>query len=260
MGRKKPFGEEDKVLRFAVIAALFLFAVSGMAVAVRMTNLRVDASEGEEKLKELEKKNVQEIDKKIQKLEKKEQKAIEKRLNRTDNEKFADCVIVGDSICMGLYEYEYLDAAFVSAQAGLGVCSPDASGLTDVLSLVIAGAPKRVFFALGMCDVAAAGADADVFVQAYKEALSRIKKELPDAGICVNSVLPVSQEVINGDSSYACIPEYNEKLQRLCEEENVLFIDNTGILKGEYYEEDGVHMKPDYYPEWIHHMAEEADL
>ena len=39
-----------------------------------------------------------------------------------------------------------------------------------------------------------------------------------------------------------------------------VFIDNTGLVKDEYYEADGIHMSSNYYPEWLDHMAEVADL
>ena len=52
----------------------------------------------------------------------------------------------------------------------------------------------------------------------------------------------------------------NEELEKLCEEEDVIFIDNTDLVKEEYYSEDGIHMAPDYYTEWVDHMAEVAKL
>ena len=40
----------------------------------------------------------------------------------------------------------------------------------------------------------------------------------------------------------------------------MIFIDNTDLVKEEYYSEDGIHMAPDYYTEWVDHMAEVAKL
>ena len=49
-------------------------------------------------------------------------------------------------------------------------------------------------------------------------------------------------------------------LKALCEKEDVTFIDNGSLVKEEYYTEDGIHMQPDYYTEWVNHMAEVAGL
>ena len=34
------------------------------------------------------------------------------------------------------------------------------------------------------------------------------------------------------------------------------FIDNTDLVKQEYYADDGIHMSPSYYTKWVDHMAE----
>ncbi len=260
MKNKNYFGEEDRVLRMAVIAAAVLFITGAAVVAVRMTNLRVDASEGEKKLEELAQADVQEIDAKIQELEKEEQYSSEEWLSRTNDEKFANSMILGDSISQGLYGYEHLSAALVNAEKGVGVVAPDETGLTDMINQIIAANPQKVFIALGMNDVVAARGDAKVFVQAYKEVVDKLKKGLPDAEIYANSVLPASPAAIGNDERYANIPEYNEQLAKMCEKEKITFIDNTELVQEEYYEVDGIHMTSVYYPEWLNQMAEAAEL
>ena len=59
MGNKKHFGEEDRVLRFAVIAVAVLLLIAAIVVAGRMGNLREDSAAGEEKLEQMAKMNVQ---------------------------------------------------------------------------------------------------------------------------------------------------------------------------------------------------------
>lgn len=260
MGKNRRFGEEDKVLRFAVAAVIVLFVIGIAVIAVRMMNLRVDASEGEKKLEELSKVDVQKIDEEIQALEKAERMADEEWQNRPDNEKFAGSLILGDSITQGLYVYEVLDASLVTAKKGVGMRSPEATGLSDMLNQVISAKPQKLFIALGMNDIVAAGGDADAFAADYKVVLEQLMAGLPETEIYVNSVLPASQAAISKDARYAKVPDYNAKLKALCEEENVPFIDNTGLVKEEYYEADGIHMKKVYYQEWLNQMAVEADL
>ena len=49
-------------------------------------------------------------------------------------------------------------------------------------------------------------------------------------------------------------------LIELCKKEKVTFIDNTDLVKQEYYSDDGIHMSPSYYTKWVDHMAEAAGL
>lgn len=90
--------------------------------------------------------------------------------------------------------------------------------------------------------------------------LDKFKKGLPDTQIYVNSILPVAQAAIQKDARFGCVPDFNVKLKELCESEKIEFIDNTELVKAEYYEVDGIHMSSNYYPEWLNHMAEVADL
>lgn len=69
MGNKKHFGEEDRVLRFAVIAVAALFFIAAIVIAGRMGNLREDSAAGEEKLEQMAKMNVQRNELRIQELE-----------------------------------------------------------------------------------------------------------------------------------------------------------------------------------------------
>ena len=56
------------------------------------------------------------------------------------------------------------------------------------------------------------------------------------------------------------VAEYNEKLKELCKEEKLTFIDNSSLIKSEYYEEDGLHVTDGYYAVWLPHMADAAGL
>ena len=90
--------------------------------------------------------------------------------------------------------------------------------------------------------------------------LEELKESLPDTKIYVNSILPVTKEVVEEDGLYGNIPDYNRKLMEICEEEGVTFLDNGSLVKDEYYTEDGIHMASEYYGEWVNHMAEAAEL
>ena len=223
---KKKSEERDVVLRLAVAAMIIWMVIGGIVFAVGVMNPREDPRKGLAKLTQMEEADTAKIDAQIQELEEAERAADEAWANRSVSEKFANSYVLGDSIAQGLYENQALDKSFVTAER----------------------------------DIKAASGDAGIFVIAYRRVLDELKEKLPDTKIYVNSILPVTQEVIDEDELYENISDYNKKLMELCEEEGVTFIDNGSLVKDEYYTEDGIHMTSDYYGEWVNHMAEAAEL
>ena len=111
-----------------------------------------------------------------------------------------------------------------------------------------------------MNDVAATNGDVERFVSEYKSVLTQIKEEVPDAHIFVNSIFPVQEKALEEEPILEKIPEYNDALKELCDSQTVAFIDNTDLVSEQYYEQDGIHFKADFYPVWAEHMAEVASL
>lgn len=79
MERGKRFGEEDRVLRFALITVGVLFIIAAVVIAGRMKNLRADPTEGEKKLEQMAKADVQRTEARIQELER-------ERVQKEENE------------------------------------------------------------------------------------------------------------------------------------------------------------------------------
>lgn len=248
MGRKKSDGEEDRVLRFAVMAVILLFVIGIIVVALKLMNPRVDSSDGKKKLAELSKADVVEIDTKIQELEQAEAEADAQWQEKSASEKLEGCLIIGNSVARGLYEYELLDKSLVRTKDNAGVYDPEGTGLSELIAEVSEAAPSKIFLAFGVEDSEGVQADADVFAENYKSVIHMVRETFPDTDVYVNSVYPVS-----ADSS---VSEHNQKLEALCQEESIIFIDNTSLVKEEFYGEDGIHMSQDYYSEWLNHMLE----
>ena len=59
---------------------------------------------------------------------------------------------------------------------------------------------------------------------------------------------------------YFILLKVNEKLEAMCEKKQIGYIDNSDIIEDEYYEEDGIHFKANFYPIWAEKMAEVATL
>ena len=234
--------EKDRVLQTAVIVAVAILVIGGITVARRLSNPQKDTKKGTEILKTMDEMDVSKADKKIKELETQEREAEQDAEEQPASEKFADCLVLGDSITQGLYEYGVLDQANVQADRGAGVSARDNEKLADHIAGAKEMKPSVLFLSYGMNDVGAQNGDADGFIKAYRPVIRDLKKSLPDTKI------------------YAKIPEFNQKLKKLCEKEKVTFIDNTELVKQEYYAGDGIHMSTGYYKEWVNHMAEVAEL
>lgn len=252
--------EKDKVLRAAVTIAVVLLALGLLVVVIRLMNPRVDTKDGIKRLQQMEQIEVTEVDRQIQELEEAERAADEEWANRPANEKFANALVIGDSITQGLYEYGVLDQSHVQADRGAGVCGSGSELAGTHIEKAIELQPQILFLAYGMNDIKGANADAEVFAEAYKGVIDRLREALPETKIYVNSVLPVQQHVIDENAGYGSIPQYNEQLKKLCEEEQITFIENGDLVKEEYYSDDGIHVAPEYYTGWVERMAEVAKL
>ena len=230
-----PEKEKDHVLRTAVILATVIIVLGGIVVAVRLNNPKQDTTKGRKILSEMDRTDVGKVNKKIQKLEEEERVKEEAADNRSVSEKFADCLILGDSITQGLYEYGVLDEANVQADRGTEVSEVSSKKIEEQ------------------------NGNASGFVKAYKNVIEDLKESLPDTKIYVNCILPAAQSAIETRPLFANVPKFNQKLKKLCKKEKVTFIDNTDLVKQEYYADDGIHMSPSY-TKWVDHMAEAAGL
>ena len=152
-------------------------------------------------------------------------------------------------------EIEELDTSKVVAEKGMHL---DQTG--DLIRTAAELKPEVLFLALGLNDISGTDGDTDAFIEKYKAVLANVREQMPDAVLYINCVLPVSTQKEEEEPVYAKIPDYNTALKAMCDEEGITFIDNTEIVKDEYYEQDGEHMKAEYYPIWAEHMAEVAGI
>ena len=150
---------------------------------------------------------------------------------------------------------EELDTSKVVAEKGMHL---DQTG--DLIRTAAELKPEVLFLALGLNDISGTDGDTDAFIEKYKAVLANVREQMPDAVLYINCVLPVSTQKEEEEPVYAKIPDYNTALKAMCDEEGITFIDNTEIVKDEYYEQDGEHMKAEYYPIWAEHMAEVAGI
>ena len=230
----------------AVLAAVTLIA-EGISYFSAET---VDTKEGLAIIKAAEKENVKDIEKKINKLESQE---ASDEINYKSL--FSSSVVMGDSISEAFTEYDLLNASSVVAKIGV-----ELDELDDQIKTVADINPQVIFLSYGMNDVIATNGDTDLFIKEYKAVIDQLRKKLPDTTLYVNSIFPVSAAKQEEKPVFQKIPEYNAALQKMCDENQIAFLDNTSLVSDTYYEEDGIHFKADFYPIWLKRMAEVATL
>ncbi len=265
MARKKAkknarYGNEDRVLRFAIVGVAALFLLGGAVIGVRLMNLRPDATEGMQILKKMDALDADEAEQEIDALEASEAELAEERSKRPNSEKFQDALILGDFIAQGLYEQDVLDESFVLAEAESCVRNPDETGVTENIEKILQAQPKVLFIELGVNDTIAEGSSASVFESDYQAVLEKLQAGLPDTAIYVNSILPVGEAALEADEGYSNIGAYNKILKALCRQAKVVFIDNTSLVQDAYYKNDGRHMTKDYFTLWADYLADAAKL
>lgn len=232
-----------------VLILLVILAVQGIR---RLTSPRVDTEQGVEYIKAAESEDIATIEQKISQLE---QQDGGDDTDRSCKEKFASSVVMGDSITEGFSEYDVLNASSVVSKIGVHL-----NELDEQVQQVKELDPQVIFLAYGMNDVISTAGDTDQFLEEYETLVDQLREEVPNAHIYVNSIFPVTDSAVKKEPELAHISEYNTALKGMCDEMQVGFIDNTELVEDQYYEEDGVHFKAEFYPIWAERMAEVAAL
>ena len=232
-----------------VLILLVILAVQGIR---RLTSPRVDTEQGVEYIKAAESEDIATIEQKISQLE---QQDGGDDTDRSCKEKFASSVVMGDSITEGFSEYDVLNASSVVSKIGVHL-----NELDEQVQQVKELDPQVIFLAYGMNDVISTAGDTAQFLEEYETLVDQLREEVPNAHIYVNSIFPVTDSAVKKEPELAQISEYNTALKGMCDEMQVGFIDNTELVEDQYYEEDGVHFKAEFYPIWAERMAEVAAL
>ncbi|AOT71879.1 SGNH/GDSL hydrolase family protein [Geosporobacter ferrireducens] len=166
---------------------------------------------------------------------------------------FQSSVFMGDSITEGFVFNEILPREAVIAGAGA-----TAGFSYDDMDALVEKKPDKVFIMLGSCDLLMPVDDPkELFRNDLTKLVNKIKGELPDSKIYLQSITPVMQDALKAEPRYKGIEEYNEVLKELADELSVNYVD-IGTLAQEnpdLYAEDGIHFKKEFYQLWLQKLS-----
>lgn len=243
---------QRNILLGICVLAVFLLIVLLIRGIGRLTAGHADTSEGIGYIESAESEDITVIEEKISRLEEQDGKDSGERSLK---ERFSQAVVLGDASALGFTEYNILNASSIAAEAGVHLDQSD-----SLIQKTKALSPRIIFLSLGSADVNAANGDIAQFTELYGEFLETLQAEIPDAHIFVNSIFPVQEKAYKDYPAFEQIGEYNAALEQLCDSQRVGYIDNTGIVEDQYYEEDGIHFNQSFFSVWAENMAEVAVL
>lgn len=171
--------------------------------------------------------------------------------------RYTDVAIAGDSVAAAITEYGFLDKSKVFAKVGASVRSAG-----EIIETMEAVQPYIVFLCFGLNDAELYEEKTELFIRDYVACIEQIRQALPFAAIYICSVPSVTSEAVQKTAAYAYLPAYNDALQKMCDEQNLAFLDASFILEQqpELYDQDGIHPKKAFYPKWLTFLADAAGV
>lgn len=167
---------------------------------------------------------------------------------------FDDSVIMGDSRAYGFLSNGYLDSDHVIADAGMRINTITYHEQDEALA---AANPNAIYLCFGLNDISIGiWPTFDDYEPVLDEAITDLHALCPNATIYVNSILPVYDPAYEVSSAWRNIPQWNERLKSYCDENGLVFIDNTALCEEhrDLWVDDGIHLRSEFYPYWAHDM------
>ena len=168
---------------------------------------------------------------------------------------FSKDLFIGDSIAVGLTDYSKLDPANVAASVSLTPykAHAEAISLSDgssgtALSYAEGMQPERIFLMLGFNGLTSPNA----MQGSFRDLMTKLETACPDAVIYCCSITPLtanSTAAASAGFGNENVRSFNEYLKTLSSELGVIYLDlnkhmsdDSGNLKAEYNEVDGMHL------------------
>lgn len=164
-------------------------------------------------------------------------------------------IFLGNSITeQGWWEMLFKNKKIVNR----GIGGDNTFGMLDRLPEILAAEPQKIFFMGGVNDLTA-GLSCDTIVYNIRQMIIMTKERVPSCTFVVQSVLPINDSrlaypAIKGKNPK--IVELNSKIEEMCREQGVLFLNVAPLLSNSQGElkadltKDGIHLYPAAYRIW----------
>lgn len=191
-----------------------------------------------------------------------------------EDDYFADAAFIGDSRTVGLYEYGGLEeTATFYASTGLTVhklftekivAVPGQKKKITVEEDLAQRQFAKIYLMIGINEMGTGTVES--FLEKYAECVEHIRELQPEAVICLQSILRVTEERSEqGDYiTNEGIDARNEGIAAMADNEHVFYLDvnevvcdETGALTADYTH-DGVHLKAQYIALWKDYLKSHA--
>ena len=151
---------------------------------------------------------------------------------------FGKCAFVGDSITVGLSDYQLVPIKNVYAEIGMNIEKINTDtiqtqfGQTTVLEGLKQAKPENIYIMLGSNGIA--WLSVSDMISYYSEFVDSVKQNLPDSNIYILSIPPVTaaresaeeEPILNSD-----IDKYNSELLKMADEKKIYYVDINTALK-----------------------------
>lgn len=164
-------------------------------------------------------------------------------------QKYANTIVIGDSMAQAVYEYGLLDGNHVYFERGASI-----SMLSEEIDEAMAMLPSKVIFFTGLNDTDYFE-DPNAYAAAYQDRINQVLSWNPTVEVYICSMTPPSNELGVARPDLARAPEYDAALQNLCASTPYHYIDLNWIVRQELYLEDGIHFDYSFYTVWLQYAA-----
>ncbi|WP_242961531.1 GDSL-type esterase/lipase family protein [Peptostreptococcus faecalis] len=202
-------------------------------------------------LKKQANQNIDDVEEEINKVNK--DTSIEKFDMSKAKSRFEDVVFLGDSITEYLKQANILDASSVLAVKGEHVNNAK-KHLKEIKNLK----PKQIVILYGANDINSSSPEA--YKESYIDLIKTIKKENPKVKIYVQAPIPVDDsKTVNKDAriNNESVKNLTEKVKEVAKVTGVGYLPSEGLITSKsLYEPDGIHLKYNFYKNWLFYLSE----
>jgi lysophospholipase L1-like esterase len=254
----------EPVIRFRIRIVLLIFIlVFAVCFVIYMMSVNVGLTEGTENLSGTASSSAETPSEESQSPEEETNEIINPvpQSDALSETYLSKCAFVGDSITVGLSDYQYVPSKNVIAQVGLNIDKINtdplnlASGSKTALEALCELSPENIYIMLGSNGIE--WLSSDDMIEYYSLFVDSVKAQLPDSKIYILSIPPVTAEKETDEDSpikNSDIDKYNSDLLSMANDKEIYYVDINTALKGndgkfpeENAADDGLHFNKETY-------------